>query len=104
MAVAIYEFSLRKRLKKLINTHQTCFPNEFLTTKELRNNFINAVVLIRNELTHLNENTEIESIIEYRELYRLSNYMEALLRCCLMKFLAIDEEVIKKSIEETLRH
>lgn len=99
----LYEFSLRKRLKELIKTHQTCFPEEFLTNKQLQKNFINAVVLDRNKLTHLNENTEIESIIEYRELYKLSNYMEALLRCCFMKFLAIDEEVIKRSIERVLR-
>ncbi|MBN3945220.1 MAG: hypothetical protein HWQ38_01500 [Nostoc sp. NMS7] len=98
----LYEFSLRKRLKELIGLNKTCFSTGFLTKKELRDNFIATVVNIRNKLTHLNENTDIQSIIEYPELYRLYNHLEALLRCCIMKFLGVSEEVIKRRIEQIL--
>jgi hypothetical protein len=100
----LYEFSLRKRLKELIRFNQSCFPTGFLDNKEQRNNFIGTVVFIRNKLTHLDENTDIESIIEYRELYRLSNHLEALLRGCIMKFLGVNEEVIKRRIGQVLMH
>ncbi|MBN3896803.1 MAG: hypothetical protein HWQ41_16500 [Nostoc sp. NOS(2021)] len=98
----LYEFSLRKRLKELIRLNQSCFPTGFITKKELRDNFIGSVVLIRNKLTHLDENTDIQSIIEYRQLYRLSNHLEALLRCCIMRFLGVNEEVIKRRVEQIL--
>jgi hypothetical protein len=98
----LYEFSLRKRLKELIRLNQNCFPTGFLTNKQLRDSFIGAVVFIRNKLTHLDENTDIQSIIEYRELYRLSTALEALLRCCIMRFLDVNEEVVKRRIEKML--
>ena len=100
----LYEFSLRKRLKEIIRSNKTCFPTGFLSEKEkeLYSEFITYVVDIRNKLTHLDENTDIQSIIGYSELLALSNNLEALLRCCIMKFLGVSEEVIKRRIEQIL--
>ena len=98
----LYEFSLRKRLKELIQFNKSCFPTGFLDNKNQQNKFIGDVVLIRNTLTHLDENTDIQSIIGYSELYRLSNHLEVLLRGCIMKFLGVNEEVIKRMIGQVL--
>ncbi len=99
----LYEFSLRKRLRQLVRTHQDCFPAYFLPTEQLQNNFIGTVVTVRNKLTHLDENFTVSSLIDYRELDRLCDSLEALLRICLMNLLEIDKEVIKRSIDYTLK-
>ncbi|MEL7077253.1 MAG: HEPN domain-containing protein [Cyanobacteria bacterium J06648_1] len=99
----LYEFSLRKRLKELVRTHKDCFPTYYLQIKQLQNNFIGTVVTVRNKLTHLDENFTVSSLIDYRELDRLRDLLEALLRICLMNLLEIDKEVIKHSIDYTLK-
>ena len=79
------------------------FPTYFLPTKKIQNDFISAVVTVRNKLTHLDDNFSVSSLIDYRELNRLCDFVKALLRICLMNLLEIDKKVIKSSIERFLK-
>ena len=98
----LYEFSLRKRLKELIRENKECLPEGFLNSRKLRENFVEAVVYIRNALTHLDQNTDIEAIISPQELNRLSKHLETLFRACLMNAFNVSPEAIKQMLHRAL--
>jgi hypothetical protein len=97
----LYQFSLRKRLKSLIQDHASCLPDRLFKDKKEVNTFIDHVTKLRNALTHLNEDFSIESVIPSAELDDLITKLEILLRACILKLMGLAVERIKLLLERT---
>jgi hypothetical protein len=95
----LYQISLRKRLKALIQEHKDCLPDHLFNSKSEIDVFINYVTNLRNELTHLNEEFSLELIIPDEGLDDLITKLEILLRACMLKLIGLDIEKIKVLVE-----
>ena len=84
------EFSLRKRLKEILDKYQEIL-NVFIENK---NTFIEKVVDTRNYQTHHDEDLK-ERSTSGKELYRLTQKLKILLEICLLTELGFSSEEIK---------
>jgi len=82
-----YEYSLRTRLKELLNEYGSEFLGLFVNKKKPE--FINDVVSTRNWLTHFDENDREEAVTDNEELAYISGRLEILLTILLLNYIGI---------------
>jgi hypothetical protein len=95
------EFSLRKRLKELIEKHQDVVV--LFIDKKDQKSFINKVVVTRNYLTHYDKSKEKDIINNY-ELFILTQKLKLLLEICLLHELGFSKEEIKDITLKQIAH
>lgn len=93
------EFSLRKRLKQIIDKH-TVFISHLIANPD---EFITQVVDTRNYLTHYSAELESKKIKGY-ELYVLSQKIKFLIEICFLVELGLSDDNIKKRLNEDHRY
>ncbi|NJE11887.1 HEPN domain-containing protein [Thermococcus sp. LS2] len=93
------EFSLRKRLKQIINQYKDIL-DEYL---EDRNKFIEDVVITRNYLTHYDKELK-ERAAKDVELYYLTQKLRLLVMICLLAELGFDSNEIKNIVQRSAEY
>ncbi len=90
-----YQYSLRRRLKELLNEYGSEFFSLFVTKK--MPDFIEEVVVTRNWLTHFDEDDR-KGAVTGKELAYLSGRLEILLTILLFNYIGIPQETIEGAI------
>lgn len=93
------EFSLRKRLKEIIDNYEKVI-NEFIKDKKA---FIDKVVNTRNYYTHYDKNLE-ERAARGTELFDITQKLKLLLEICLLTVVGFSLEEIKDLLSKNTRY
>jgi len=96
-----YEFSLRKRLRELLNKYKENFKDFVDITNN--NTFISKVVDTRNYLTHHDKELK-ERAVEGEELYTITQKLKILLEICLLTELGFTSEEIRNLFSKNRRY
>jgi Apea-like HEPN/ApeA N-terminal domain 1 len=91
-----YQYSLRTRLKELLNEYGSEFLSLFVDKK--KSVFIGDVVSTRNWLTHFDENDRKAAVTDNEELAYLSGRLEILLTILLLNYIGISKDDIAEAI------
>lgn len=91
-----YEFSLRKRLKLILNEDLLEYESILCKIIPNKSDFINKVVNTRNYLTHYSKSSEEHAITNDTELREYTYNLQMLFRLCLIKEMGIPIEQINK--------
>lgn len=96
------EFSLRKRLKQIIDPLSDNISNFFFNSKKESNIFISKVCDTRNYLTHYTSELESKAA-EGQELYYLTRKLKQLLEICLLEQAGFNVDFIEKMVSKRKR-
>jgi len=91
-----YDYSLRTRLRELLNEYGNEFLSLFVNKK--MSDFINDVVFTRNWLTHFDEDDRKKAVTDNKELAYLSGRLEILLTILLLNYIGIKKGTIADTI------
>jgi len=94
-----YEYSLRKRLRDILEQHEDIFQELIGNKKQ----FINDVVFTRNYLTHHDKSDEKKAKKD-TELYYLFQKVKLILVACFLTEIGMDKEMIKQLIHRNRRY
>jgi hypothetical protein len=89
------EFSLRKRLKQLLNGLREATRKK-ITPKE--EGFVDSVVCTRNYLTHYNEELKDKATTDLESQFNLNGKLRALISILLLREAGLSEDVIAPRI------
>lgn len=88
------EYSLRKRLTKLLQKYSSSLPIDFLDNKNERIKFIGQVVDTRNYLTHYDENAK-NKVPKDTEFSILEQKLKLLVEICLLHEIGFTSEEVR---------
>lgn len=97
----INEFSLKERIEALIDYHEDCFPDTFLSSESDRKIFCRKVRDTRGSRVHLSVSTKTQNYVSQDDgLKALIKEMKILLEICLLRKIEFDPSHIKSLIQK----
>jgi ApeA N-terminal domain 1 len=98
------EYSLRTRLRKVVESITDILDFSFVQLKQERTVFINRVVDTRNYWTHYSSELAEKAVQTGEERLILITQLQLLLEVCFLKDLGFDTDVVSKLIKRSYRY